>query len=298
VKVVDPHIHLWDTRHVSFAWLENAAEAYSGDNRLLPQRHDAATFLSNTGSIEVDLSVNVEANPADPLAEAQWLQSLADDPLNRGHPHGIVANADLSQQSLPLQLERLRELRNLRGIRQILNVHSEPRYGYVSRHFMKEPQWRAGLKLLAQYDFSFDLQIYPAQAPAAVEVIRDNPQITFIVDHAGMFVDRSNVAGWREWRNGLRILASCENVAIKISGLVMFDHHWTVESLRPYVLETIDAFSVLRCMFASNFPIDGLHASYETLWSVYAEIVSGASAAERDHLFAGNARRFYRLSAP
>lgn len=296
MKVVDPHVHLWDTQRVALPWLANPIETYSGDNRLLPQRHDVADLLRNAGRIDVQMSVHVEANPADPLAEAQWLQSLADDPVNRGHPQGIVAGADLSLDTAPELLERLSRVPNVRGVRQILNVHRDPRYDYVGRHFLREARWRANLRRLAQYGWSFDLQIYPAQASLAVEVIRDHPDITFIVNHAGMFVDRNHVAGWREWRDGLSDLAACDNVAIKLSGLAMFDHCWTLESLRPYVLETIAAFDVPRCMFASNFPIDGLHGSYDALWLAYAEIVSGASVSEREQLFVNNARRYYRLS--
>jgi predicted TIM-barrel fold metal-dependent hydrolase len=295
VKVVDPHIHLWDTARVSLPWLINPGIAYSGDNRLLPQCHDAAAFLRDTGNIEVQMSVNVEANPADPLAEAQWLQSLADNPANHGHPHGIVACADLSHSDAHALLQRLSEVSNVRGIRQILNVHDDPRYDYVGRHFMQETQWRANLKQLAHYRWSFDLQIYPSQTPLAVEVIRDNPGITFIVNHAAMFVDRKHVQGWREWRDGLHALAACDNTAIKLSGFAMFDHHWTLESFRPYVLEVIDAFGVSRCMFASNFPIDGLHSTYAGLWSAYDEIVSGASADDKELLFVSNAKRYYHL---
>ena len=295
MKVVDPHIHLWDTQRVSYPWLDDAGVAYSGDNRLLPRRHDAAAFLRNAGEIQVQLSVNVEANPADPVAEARWLQSLADDPANHGHPHGIVAFANLSADDTPELFERLSEVRNLRGIRQILNVHSDPSYDYVGRQFMQEPRWCANLKHLDRFEWSFDLQIYPSQAPLAVQVLRDNPGVAFILDHAGMFVDRTHVAGWRQWRDGLRMLSGCDNAAIKLSGFAMFDHHWTIESFRPYVLEAIDAFGVSRCMFASNFPIDGLHSTYSALWSAYAQIVSGASDSDRELLFVSNARRYYRL---
>jgi len=84
-------------------------------------------------------------------------------------------------------------------------------------------------------------------------------------------------------------------VYVKISGLAMFDHQWTVESLRPYVLETIDAFGAERAMFASNFPVDRLFGSYTDLWHAYAAIVEGASVAEKEALFCGNAERFYRI---
>src|SRR6185437_2173701 len=188
MKVVDPHVHLWDTRQVSYPWLAKPQIAYSGDNRLLPQRHDVAAFLGRLGDVEVEASVNVEANPADPVAEAAWLQAQADAPASRGHPHGIVACADLSSPAAPGLLEGLAGYRNLRGIRQILNVHPDPRYNYVGCQYLEQREWRQNLARLAAYGWSFDLQIYPAQVPLAAEVIRANPGVRFIVNHTGMFV--------------------------------------------------------------------------------------------------------------
>jgi predicted TIM-barrel fold metal-dependent hydrolase len=93
----------------------------------------------------------------------------------------------------------------------------------------------------------------------------------------------------------MRMLAGCPNVCAKISGLGMIDHDWTVESLRPYALETIDAFGVERAMFASNFPVDGLYGTYADLWSAYERIVADMSSTERDALFRANAERVYRI---
>jgi predicted TIM-barrel fold metal-dependent hydrolase len=294
--VTDPHIHLWDRQVVSYPWLNHAGIAYSGDNRLLPEKFSVLDFLGKTGNVQARKSVHVEANPANGLDEVRWLQSLADDPSNGGHPHGIVAYADLSRSDAGNRLEEFAAYRNLRGIRQILNVHTEPRYDYVGRHYMREPLWCDNLRRLAQFGWSFDLQIYPSQVDDAARLIDWNPDVTFILNHAGMFVDRDTPAGWRQWRDGLRYLAARGNVAAKLSGFAMFDHHWTIESLRAYVLQAIDAFGVGRCMFASNFPIDALHSDYERLWSAYAEIVAGASQSERDLLFTDNAIRYYRLA--
>jgi len=298
MRVVDPHIHLWDTAQVGLSWLANPGVAFSGDNRLLPQRHAVAEFLQAAGEIEVLHSVHVEANPDDVVAEAQWLQALADDPANLGHPHGIVAGADLSAPDAPDTLRRLSAFPNLRGIRQILNRHADPRFNYVSRDYLLEPRWRENLASLARHGWSFDLQLYAAQVPAAIEVIARHPDILFIVNHAGMLVDHTDVHARQEWSSALRGLAQYPNVALKISGLVMFDHHWSRGSLRPRVLEALDCFGAERCMFASNFPIDGLHADYGALWHAYASMLEGASDAERAALFYGNARRYYRLSAP
>jgi predicted TIM-barrel fold metal-dependent hydrolase len=295
MKVVDPHIHLWDTARVSYPWLASPGVAYSGDNRRLPQQHDVQAFLKTAAGIEVLKTVNVEANPADTVAEAQWLQTLADDRVNGGHPHGIIAYVDLSKSDAPRLLEALTPCRNLRGVRQILNTHHDPRFRYLNHNYLADTEWCTNLRRLAQYTLSFDLQIYPHQVSAALQVIDANAGILFILNHAGMFVDRNSVQGYKDWRDGLRRLASRENTAIKLSGFAMFDHYWTVESFRPYILEAIDTFGARRCMFASNFPIDGLHASYADLWSAYSEITSGASETERAALFRDNAVHFYRL---
>lgn len=292
MRVVDPHVHLWDPKDVAIPWLENPGEAFSGDNHELPRVFTLDTLNSVSGDVDVVKCVHVEAVAADPMAEAHWIQSIAE---RTDYPLGIVAFADLSRSDFTHQLERLLAFGRLRGIRQILNVHANPVYDYVGRHYMREPVWQRNLDVLGAHRLSFDLQVYPNQMLEAAQVAERHPEVTFVLDHAGMFVDRDTVAGWRTWRNGLASLASCHNVAAKISGLAMFDHDWTLESFRPYVLETIAAFGTERCMFASNFPIDGLHAGYAKLWHAYAEIVSGARNDEWCALSIGNAERIYRL---
>jgi predicted TIM-barrel fold metal-dependent hydrolase len=93
----------------------------------------------------------------------------------------------------------------------------------------------------------------------------------------------------------MRTLAGQPNAAVKISGLGMTDHDWTVASLRPIVLETIDAFGPDRSMFASNFPVDRLYSSFVALYEAFDTITAGFSATDRRALFAETARRVYRL---
>ena len=296
MQVVDPHIHFWDLRTHRYPWLENPGTSFVGDAALLRHNYLPEDLLSEAGAVEVLKVVHVEANhdPADPLEETRWLQSLADG-SQRTLPNAIVAGADLSAPNAEATLAAHAAFSRTRGIRQILNVHADPLYGYVDRHFMRDPVWLENFRLLARYGLSFDLQLYPSQMQEAAQLARRHPDIQFVLNHAGMFVDRASLAGYRAWRDGLRVLSSCPNVVVKISGLGMFDHHWTVESLRPYVLETIDAFGTERAMFASNFPVDGLFGTYEALWSAYARIVAGASEGERAALFRRNAERIYRI---
>ena len=82
---------------------------------------------------------------------------------------------------------------------------------------------------------------------------------------------------------------------MKVSGLPMTDWRWTVETLRPLVLETIEIFGVTRAMFGSNFPVDGLYSDYDTLLDAYRTITAAFTPEERRALFHDNAHQFYRL---
>lgn len=305
MQVVDPHVHFWDLKTHHYPWLANPGESFVGNAKRLAHDYLPSDLLEDAGPVEIVKVVHVEANhdPLDPVEETRWLQSLADAagataPTTKSTaamPHAIVAAADLSRPDVEDTLAAHAAFANTRGIRQILNVHANPLYGYVDRHFMRDPLWTKHFGLLERYGLSFDMQLYPSQMQEAAELARHHPNTQIVLNHTGMFVDRDSPSGYRAWRDGLRALSACPNVAVKISGLAMFDHHWTVESLRPYALEAIDAFGTERAMFASNFPVDRLFGTYDALWQAYSRIVAGASESERAALFRRNAERIYRI---
>lgn len=292
MRVVDPHVHFWNPESVAAGWLTHRAVGYAGDYRDLPVRFTPQTLKSISGDVDVVKCVHVEAIADDAIQEARWVDSISQ---SSSMPIGIVAFADLSADNFRDALAALRSTGRLRGIRQTLGVHANPAYAYAKRDYLRDSIWKNNVAELGVHGLLFDLAIYPSQAPDACWVVERNPNVMFVLNHAGMFVDRNSASGWRAWRDELRQLAKFPNVTVKISGLAMFDHKWTAESFRPYVLESIDAFGVERCMFASNFPIDGLHSKYDVLWHAYQEIVSGMSSGEIDSMFFNNAERVYRI---
>ena len=107
---------------------------------------------------------------------------------------------------------------------------------------------------------SFDLMVFPRQLPAAARLAADFPDQQFILNHCGSPIDR-DVEGMQALaRRSPRRSPRLENVAIKISDLVAYDHDWTLDSLRPVVMHCIDCFGTDRAMFGSDFPVAGLHA--------------------------------------
>src|ERR1035437_3059431 len=298
MKIVDPHVHLCNPREIRYPWQANPnPDWFILPSGALAKAHELPDFLSEAGEIEVLKLVHIEdnADPADWLAEARWAQSVADDPMSAGRPNGVVAAADLSKHDIEQSLEAQKAFPAVRGIRQILNVHKNPFYDFAGYDFMNDSAWQAGFALLEKFELSFDLQIYPSQMREAAALAERHPGTTLILNHTGMFVDRNTVSGWRAWRDGMRALSSNPNVMVKISGMGMFDHQWTIESIRCYVLETIDCFGIDRCMFASNFPVDSLFGSYPDLWRAYDASIAGLSETEKKKLFQTNAERIYRI---
>jgi len=56
-----------------------------------------------------------------------------------------------------------------------------------------------------------------------------------------------------------------------------------------------DRFGAGRCHFESNFPVEKVGTGYAALWNAFKRIAQGASADEKAALFAGTAKRVYRL---
>jgi predicted TIM-barrel fold metal-dependent hydrolase len=128
----------------------------------------------------------------------------------------------------------------------------------------------------------------------AAELARRFPEVVYCVDHAG-FPRRRERDYFEEWREGMRKLAAVENTVVKISGLGMGDHRWTVESLRPWVLECIDAWGPSRAFFGTNWPVDRLFSSYGDVVDAYRELVGDLSREEQEALFSRTACRVFRL---
>ena len=97
------------------------------------------------------------------------------------------------------------------------------------------------------------------------------------------------------WRAGLTALAAAPNVAIKVSDLVAYDPHWTIDSLRPVVLDCLAAFGTERTMLASDHPVLGLAATFEQAYGAFQLILKGLSDAESEAVFWKNANRLYRI---
>ncbi len=298
MKIIDTHIHLWDLEKHHYPWLVEPIKHFAGDFSPLAKSYLFGDLHDDASDVDLYKCVHIQAefdHDQDPVIETAWLQSIADNPTSQGMPHGIVAFADLSAPDVEDVLTRHVEHPNMRGIRHMLNYEKDPALRFTDcDHLMSDGNWQRGFRLLAKYNLSFDLQIWPWQMEEAAQLARKIPDVPIVLNHTGMPKDL-DLSLMDQWKSGLQSLAEAPQLTVKISGLPLMNKNWTLEMIKPFVLGAIEIMGVDRCMFASNFPVDKLMTNYGRVWEAYAEIVKDFSDEDRAGLFWKNAERYYRI---
>jgi predicted TIM-barrel fold metal-dependent hydrolase len=287
-RIADPHQHFWKLGNIYYPWLMDEPPMVSNPDLIRDYLHE--NYFSDIRDFHLVKSVHVEALPSakDRVAETAWLQEQSELPQNRGFPHGIIAAADLRADDFAETLTEHTRFQNFRGIRQILNPWFE------AEPLMRNQAWRANFKRLGELDLIFDLQVEPTQMGDAARLAADFPNVRIVLNHTG-WPDLTNQEANDEWRRGMCLLASCDNISVKISGFGMFDNNCSADSIRHVVSETIDLFGPSRCMFASNFPVCRPYISFLDLWTAYMQITEQFSDEERAQMFHDNAVALYGL---
>jgi predicted TIM-barrel fold metal-dependent hydrolase len=292
LPIADAHQHFWDPRVNYHPWLcdEPPRPFRYGDYRALRRPYLPADYFADAAGQGVVKTVYVETewDPADPIGEMRFVERLRRE---TGFPTVAVAQAWLDRGDVGSVLEQQAAFPFVRGIRHKPRANASPDGPPGG---MTDASWRAGFARLARHALRFDLQTPWWHLHEAAALARDFPETPIVLNHAGLPADRSRdgIAGWRR---GMAALAACPNAAVKISGLGVPGAAWTAETNRAIVLTAIELFGIERCMFASNFPVDGLCASFATICAGFREISGGFAPADRRRLFHDNAVRIYAL---
>jgi predicted TIM-barrel fold metal-dependent hydrolase len=162
---------------------------------------------------------------------------------------------------------------------------------------MRCARWRAGYRHLAESGLHFELQTPWWHLVDALELARDFPGTLIILNHLGLPADRS-AAGLAAWREAMARLSAAANIRVKLSGCCVPGQRWTPELQAPVILPTIALFGAERCMVASNFPVDGLLASYDEIMDGMRAITAHLPLADRQGIFHGTAAETYRIGLP
>lgn len=287
---IDAHHHLWDLTAVQYPWLEaKGTVRFFGDPAPIQRNYLIEEFTRDAKSDGFGGSVHIQVGAADGLAEARWIQSVADD--NPDWPMAQVVFCDLTSENLENQLKEFVPLATVRGVRQIVGRAPGEDSTTGTNALLDDPAFLTGLRRVAEFGLSFDLQLLPELMPRASALLAKVPQLSVALCHAGSPHDRSQ-SGLNEWALSMRQLSNLPNVTCKLSGLGMFEHDWTDETIRPIVEVCLDQFGPDRCMFGSNFPVDSLSSSYAKIVKAHETLVPTSA---QQSVFGETARRFYRF---
>ena len=290
---VDAHHHIW--RRADLPWLDGPMQPrIFGPYERIRRDYLIDEYLADLADCDIAASVYVQCNWAKHAFEDEvaYVQHIADE---RGFPQAIVGYADFLASDIRPQLDRLKKYPNMRGLRMQLHWHENPQYRFAAGpDLASDPTFMRNVAWLADYDWSFDLQVFADQMQGAVKLAASTPKVTFVLQHAGMLEDLSP-RGWERWRDGMRSLAAYPNVVSKLSGLGTFIHRNDPTHIAAIVRETVGIFGSERCLFGSNFPVEKLWTSYRDLITAYRRALEALGEETARAALHDTAAKVYRL---
>ncbi len=285
---IDAHHHLWNLSAVHYPWLmAKGVRRFFGDPRQIQRNYLLEEFRADARGFGA--SVHIQVGAEDAFAEASWVQEVAD--AHPDWPMAQVVFADLTSERLGEELDRMQELPTVRGVRQIVGRAPEEDRSTGTYALLDDPRFVEGLREVGRRGLSFDLQLIPELCRAMADVLSEFPGTRVALCHAGSPHDRTP-EGLTAWTRELGQLSGLPQVSVKLSGLGMFEHDWTKESVRPIVEACLDQFGAARCMFGSNFPVDSLYSDYRTIVEAYESLVTDEAKLA---VFGDTAAAFYGL---
>ena len=280
-RIVDAHVHLWDPARTDwYPYLAGQRDLGMGDVSGMSRRFDQPTYFSESAGWNVVKFVHVAAAAAPYTRdETRELDELAE---STGHPDAIIGGIvpdDPIADTERLLDEQMQSSR-FRGIRPMGGGTGVPRVEV--------------LRALAERDLVFELMAHTEELEDSAAALAGWDDLTVVVEHAGW--PRSDAPEeFATWQRGIVALASLgANVHCKVSGLAMPLHSMEPHVLTPWIEHCIHSFGVDRCMFASNFPVDAMHGTFDQLYSAYDRATADLDDDARAKLFAGNAELLYR----
>ena len=273
--IIDSHVHFWKYNKSELPWIDRNMNILKKD--YLPS--DLELTLKRN---HVDGCIAVQAMTAE--VETRFLAELA-----KSHPFikGVVGWADLKADNAEKKLTELREYSSIVGIRHI--VQSEP------DDFLYDEKFRAGISLLKEFGYTFDLLIYPRQLKAAVDFVSAFPEQTFIINHCAKPDIKSR--DLENWQKGITDLALFPNVSCKLSGLITEAgwKEWSPADFYPFLDVVFESFGTERLMFGSDWPVmllSGIYVQWKSLLEKYMEKYL---VEQKEAIFGLNALKIYGI---
>lgn len=291
MKIIDPHLHLFALELGDYHWLKAKNPPFWPDKQLI-HKNFKETDLILTKPLSLAGFVHIEAG-FDNNESWRELETLEQ---NSKKPFRAIANIDLtaSSQHVNSVIEKLTELPSFVGVRHLLDDQALA--------LLSNKQVLDNIKTLNESGLVFEVQlslIEHAPVNALCDVIADNPEINFIINHAGFPPADIHTTEWQRWQSNLTKLSFYPHVAIKCSGWEMTDRNYQASWLNENLSLIFAIFDTKKVMLASNFPLCLFsHSDYQSYWQaiISSNFFQALTEQEKNALCYDNALNWYAMS--
>jgi L-fuconolactonase len=281
-KIIDTHIHVWDTDRVQYKWLESEGPLLNRTYLLNELEPD----VKQTG-ITAGILVQAANNKQDTLLMLEcagaynWIR-------------GIVGWLPLMDPEQTFEaIERLYKKNDImKGVRHLIHNEEDPQW--LLREEVME-----SLQLLATANIPYDVVgTTTSHLKTAISVSNKIPALKMALDH----MNQPPIAGgeFGEWGSLMQEASTHDNIHCKISGLGTASGnpaYWDSETIAPYVMHVIRHFGTSRCFLGGDWPVSLLASSYNRTWTIYRSVIENEfSFSDQRRLFYDNAASFYNIS--
>jgi len=308
MKILDPHLHLFDLHLGQYSWLKPENAPFWPDKEVINKSFSQQDLVVS-GEHEIAGFVHIEAgfNNDTPKEEVDWLESVVTKPFK------TIAFIDMTLPVIKFEqaLNDLMSCQSVAGVRHILDDDAF--------EVLSLGQVKSNFAYLAKHHLSFDLQMPITDVLALnqlISILKHSPTLKIILNHAGWppIADSAELLAKSDWHIGLKQLAALPQCAVKCSGWEMIDRKYEVslpnyscsgssvikqDTWQSHVLNLcLEAFGQDRVMLASNFPLCLFHSSYQDYWDNVINILNNMPLTEtkKQALVFNNACSWYNLT--
>jgi len=283
MKIIDPHIHLFDVALGDYGWLKAENQPNWPDKALINRSFDQNDLvvdepLSLAGFVHIEAGFDNER----PWREIAWLEN------NVTLAFSAIAGVDITLEPAKFKsvINTLIQYKSVVGIRHIFDEDAVEILSHINTS--------ENLCYLAQQALIFETQINGDDDASATQycvMAAQHPKLTLILGHANFCTLDDN--GFESWFLNIEKIALQGNVMIKASGWEMMDRTYSITHIERVVQALIKRFSPTRVMLASNFPLTLFSQSYADLWASYAALSLPVEVLRQ--ITYENAKRIYTL---
>ena len=232
---------------------------------------------------EVGVDGTVVVQAAATQSETIYLESLT---RKYSWILGVVGWVDMSHADSAGHLNRLAAGSKLVGIRPMLQDIDGDDW------ILKQAKSDTFSELI-ELDLAFDALVTERHLKHLSRLLELYPDMRVVIDHAA----KPAMSGrpQSEWVSAMLDLASHPTVWCKYSGLVTEMDEVRMSDLQNYVDVLVDAFSVDRLIWGSDWPVVTERLSYVDWFKFSRQLLQQLSEPELSKVYGANAMAFYKL---